>query len=146
VADGQAAVRSPPLGELGELLSRDRDSNMVALELWDDEAVHFLAGRQVQVARDTGAEAFAGRAERELLATGGRARKRTTETIGDLTPQEEQISRLAADGRTNKEIAAQLFITPSSVEYHLRKVFRKLAVRSRTQLTNRLRDYAPSAA
>jgi DNA-binding CsgD family transcriptional regulator len=93
-----------------------------------------------------GAEAYTGRAERELLATGGRARKRTVETLGDLTPQEAQISRLAGEGRTNKEIAAQLFISPNTVEYHLHKVFRKLGVKSRTQLANRLRDYAPSAA
>ena len=85
-----------------------------------------------------GVEAFARRAERELSATGERARKRTVETLGDLTPQEAQISRLVAQGHTNREIAAQLFISPSTVEYHLRKVFRKLGVKSRTQLANRL--------
>jgi DNA-binding NarL/FixJ family response regulator len=86
-----------------------------------------------------GAEAFARRAERELLATGERARKRTVDTLGQLTPQEAQISRLVAGGSTNREIAAQLFISPSTVEYHLRKVFRKLDVKSRTQLANRVR-------
>jgi DNA-binding CsgD family transcriptional regulator len=85
-----------------------------------------------------GAEAFARRAERELLATGEHARKRTVETLGDLTPQEAQISRLVAQGHTNREIAAQLFISPSTVEYHLRKAFRKLGVRSRTQLARRI--------
>ncbi len=85
-----------------------------------------------------GAEAFARRAERELVATGERARKRTVDTLGQLTPQEMQISRLVAQGHTNREIAAQLFISPSTVEYHLKKVFRKLGVTSRTQLAHRM--------
>src|SRR5918999_513840 len=87
---------------------------------------------------DFGMEAFAERARIELEATGEHARKRRVETLGDLTPQEAQISRLAAGGHTNREIASQLFISPSTVEYHLRKVFRKLGVKSRTQLANRL--------
>jgi RNA polymerase sigma factor (sigma-70 family) len=84
-----------------------------------------------------GAQAFARRAERELLATGERARKRTVDTLDQLTPRETQIARLAANGHTNREIAAQLFISPSTVEYHLRKAFRKLHVKSRTQLAHR---------
>jgi len=82
-------------------------------------------------------EAFARRAERELLAAGERARKRSVDTLDQLTPQETQIARLAANGHTNREIAAQLFISPSTVEYHLRKAFRKLGVKSRTQLAQR---------
>jgi DNA-binding CsgD family transcriptional regulator len=86
-----------------------------------------------------GMEAFEERARVELEATGERARKRTVDTLGELTPQEAQISLLAVQGHTNREIAAQLFISPSTVEYHLRKVFRKLGVQSRRQLAKRLR-------
>jgi DNA-binding CsgD family transcriptional regulator len=87
---------------------------------------------------DVGMEAFAERARVELEATGEHARRRTVDTLDQLTPQEAQISRLVARGNTNREIAAQLFISPSTVEYHLRKVFGKLGVKSRTQLANRL--------
>ena len=81
-----------------------------------------------------GAEAFADRARHELLATGERVRKRSVETSCDLTSQEEHVARLAAAGDTNAEIAARLFIGSSTVEYHLRKVFRKLSITSRRQL------------
>ena len=81
-----------------------------------------------------GAEGFAARAARELRATGECARKRTTETIDDLTPQELQIARMAATGASSKEIAAELFLSPRTIDAHLRSVFRKLAITSRRQL------------
>jgi DNA-binding CsgD family transcriptional regulator len=81
-----------------------------------------------------GADAFAERAARELLATGERARKRTVETRGQLTHQETQIAQLARDGYTNQEIGSQLFISARTVEYHLHKVFTKLGIGSRNEL------------
>jgi DNA-binding CsgD family transcriptional regulator len=87
-----------------------------------------------------GMEAFAGRARAELRATGEQARPRSPGAPEVLTSQEEQIARLVAEHLSNREIAARLFISASTVEYHLRKVFRKLAVNSRTQLARKLRD------
>lgn len=81
-----------------------------------------------------GADGFAERAARELLATGERARKRTADTRGELTAQEAQIAQLAREGYSNPEIGAHLFISPRTVEYHLHKVFTKLEISSRTQL------------
>ena len=81
-----------------------------------------------------GVEAFAERARRELLATGETVRKRTFETRDELTAQEAQIARLARDGLSNPEIGARLFISPRTVQYHLRKVFTKLEISSRNQL------------
>jgi DNA-binding CsgD family transcriptional regulator len=86
-----------------------------------------------------GAEAFAERARRELLATGETVRKRSDDTRTDLTPQEEEIAQLASEGRTNSEIAAQLFIGRRTVEWHLRKVFAKLDISSRLELDQALR-------
>ena len=143
-------------GEIADRLYRESITHLartrVAVEL---ARTHLLYGEwlrrerrrldareQLRTALDlftrAGTKAFASRAERELLATGERARKRTVDTLDQLTPQEEQIARLAADGTTNREIAAQLFITQSTVEYHLRKAFRKLDVKSRTQLARRM--------
>jgi DNA-binding CsgD family transcriptional regulator len=85
-----------------------------------------------------GMEAFAERARAELLATGERVRKRTAETRDELTPQERQIARLARDGLSNPEIGAQLFLSPRTVEWHLRKVFAKLGIRSRRELVTAL--------
>jgi DNA-binding NarL/FixJ family response regulator len=85
-----------------------------------------------------GADAFAERARRELLATGEKVRKRDVDTHSELTPQEEHIARLARDGRTNPEIGAELFITARTVEWHLRKVFTKLGITSRKGLQDAL--------
>jgi DNA-binding CsgD family transcriptional regulator len=85
-----------------------------------------------------GADGFAARARDEIRATGERARSRSPETTSELTPQEARVATLAAEGATNSEIAGQLFISPSTVDYHLAKVFRKLGLRSRTQLARRL--------
>ncbi len=89
---------------------------------------------------DMGAEAFAERARRELQATGETVRKRTVETLDELTPQEAQVARLAADGQTNPEIGAQLFLSPRTVEWHLSKVFGKLGIGSRKELHAALSD------
>jgi DNA-binding CsgD family transcriptional regulator len=86
-----------------------------------------------------GMEGFASRARAELRATGERARPRSPGAPEVLTPQEEQIARLVGEHLTNREIAARLFISASTVEYHLRKIFRKLGASNRTQLSRTLR-------
>jgi DNA-binding CsgD family transcriptional regulator len=93
-----------------------------------------------------GAEAFAERARRELLATGETVHKRSLERIDELTAQEAQIARLAGDGHTNSQIGAQLFISPRTVEFHLRKVFAKLGISSRKELRGELRRGEPRAS
>ena len=100
------------------------------------------AREQLRAAHDLfgaiGMEAFAERARRELLATGETVRKRTAQTRDQLTPQEDQITQLVRAGLSNAEIGAQLFLSTRTVEWHLRKVFIKLGIRSRRQLQSAL--------
>jgi ATP/maltotriose-dependent transcriptional regulator MalT len=91
-----------------------------------------------------GAAAFAERARGELAATGMTIRRRKPRTSATLTPQEAQIARLAADGLTNPEIGAQLFISAHTVEWHLRKVFAKLGIRSRKDIGATLAEETPA--
>jgi DNA-binding NarL/FixJ family response regulator len=81
-----------------------------------------------------GAEAFAARAARELRATGAHPRKRSAATTSQLTPQQAQIAQLAGDGLPTREIAAQLFVSPRTIEYHLQNIYTKLGITSRAQL------------
>ena len=92
-----------------------------------------------------GIEGFAGRAERELLATGEHVRQRRLETRLELTAQEVQVARLARDGLSNAEIGARLFVSPRTAEYHLRKVYAKLGITSRSELDQAL-TIEPNAA
>ncbi len=130
-------------------LAAGRSGITVALELWDAESWHALAARQVQFARDTGALVQL-QAALNLLAwthlpAGETARKRTAETGGELTAQEAQVARLARDGLSNPQIGARLFISARTVQYHLSKVFTKLAISSRSQL-DRVLPGDPDAA
>jgi RNA polymerase sigma factor (sigma-70 family) len=143
-------------GETAETLYREAIDRLQPTRLLLDLArAHLLYGewlrrqrrrldarKQLRVAHELfsnfGMEAFAERARVELQATGEHARRRTADTLDQLTPQEAQVARLVAQGRTNRDIAAQLFISPSTVEYHLRKAFRKLNAKTRTQLAHRM--------
>jgi DNA-binding CsgD family transcriptional regulator len=103
------------------------------------------ARAQLRIAHDMldamGMDAFAERARRELQATGETARKRNVATADEqLTAQEAQIARMARDGLSNPEIGVRLFISPRTVQYHLRKVFTKLGIESRSQLDRVLPD------
>jgi DNA-binding CsgD family transcriptional regulator len=113
---------------LGEWLRRESRPGDASEEL---RAAHKLF-------TDFGSESYAERARIELSATGDRKRKRSQESSGRLTPQETRVAELVSQGGTNAEIAAQMFISPSTVEYHLHKVFQKLGIRSRTQLAKRI--------
>jgi DNA-binding CsgD family transcriptional regulator len=97
------------------------------------------AREQLRVAYESfsriGAKAFAERARGELLATGETVRKRRVDAPDDLTPQEKQIAQLARDGLSNPDIGARLFLSPRTVEFHLRKVYTKLGIRSRHELS-----------
>ena len=92
-----------------------------------------------------GAAGFADRAQRELQATGEKVRKRRAEARDELTPQQLRVARLAQDGRTNSEIAAELFLSSRTVEWHLRQVFSKLGIRSRVQLHGALPSHEREA-
>jgi len=138
-AFGEAITRAPGLPPLqrartellyGEWLRRQRRRI--------DSRAHLRAA--LELFRTLGAAPWAGRAEAELRATGETARKRDPAAVEQLTPQELQIARLVTEGLANKEIAAQLYLSPRTVDYHLRKVFTKLGITSRTQL---VRDGLP---
>lgn len=81
-----------------------------------------------------GADPFAARAAKELRATGEHPRRRTTPSTGELTAQELQVARQVATGATSREVGAQLFLSPRTIEAHLRSIYRKLGIRSRREL------------
>jgi DNA-binding CsgD family transcriptional regulator len=122
--DGRPFNKARTLLLLGEHLRRERRRA---------EARSHLR-RAVEVFQDLGASPWEKRARAELRATGETARKREPSTLTQLTPQQVQIVRLVAQGATNKEAAAQLFLSPRTVDYHLRNVFAKLGISSRAEL------------
>ena len=119
-ARGRSTARAIHL-HYGEYLRRERRRI--------DARIHLRAA--VEGFESLGAAPWAERALRELRATGEKARKRNVSPLAELTPQELQVARLVGDGATNKEVASRLFVSPKTVEYHLRKVFAKLGVSSR---------------
>jgi DNA-binding CsgD family transcriptional regulator len=132
-AFGEAIARAPALSPLqsartellyGEWLRRERQRT--------NARVHLRAA--LEAFRRLGAVPWAERAEAELRATGESARKRDPSAVEQLTPQELQIAGLVSEGLTNREIAAQLYISPRTIDYHLHKVFTKLGIASRTEL------------
>ena len=150
LSDGEAAEgfyrdAVTRLGQTGFRLDLAR-AHLVYGEWLRRERRRVKAREQLRVAHEMftamGSEAFAERARIELQATGATARRRVSETSADLTSQETQVCRFAADGATNAEIAGRLFVSASTVDYHLRKAFRKLGIQSRTQLAGRLGNSA----
>jgi DNA-binding NarL/FixJ family response regulator len=109
---------------LGEFLRRNRRRR----EARDHLRAAMAAFEQL------GADPWEERARNELRATGETARKRDPSTLGELTPQELHIARLVASGARNREVASQLFLSPRTIDYHLRKVFMKLGISSRAEL------------
>lgn len=95
---------------------------------------------------ELGAVPWADRAQAELRASGETARRREANTTFDLTPQEIQVATFVIEGMTNREVAAQMFLSPRTIDYHLRSVFTKLGIKSRTELANRLAEPAASGA
>jgi DNA-binding CsgD family transcriptional regulator len=151
-------------GERADVLYREAIERLERRQLRPDQArAHLLYGEwlrregrrveareQLRTAHDLfvtiGMDAFAERARRELMATGEKVRRRSPESRDELTPQEEQIARLARDGLSNPEIGAQLFISAKTVEWHLGKVFTKLGIRSRRQLRTALSEQSGLSA
>jgi DNA-binding CsgD family transcriptional regulator len=144
LSDGQAA--EPLYREAVERLERSRGvvhatrARLLYGEWLRRENRRVDAREQLRVAYERfsriGAKAFAERARSELLATGETVRKRRVDTRDDLTPQEKQIARLARDGLSNPDIGARLFLSPRTVEFHLHKVYTKLNIRSRHELSS----------
>ncbi|NMO49741.1 DUF2791 family P-loop domain-containing protein [Actinoplanes sp. TBRC 11911] len=134
------AIERIPAGRLGLQVARARlmFGEWLRRENRRTEAREQLRGAH-QALLTMGAEAFAERAGRELTATGETVRKRVAHVPDELTAQESQIARLAVAGRTNVEIGAVLFLSPRTVEWHLRKVFTKLGIGSRRELGAALR-------
>jgi ATP/maltotriose-dependent transcriptional regulator MalT len=153
LSDGEAAETSyqEAIDRLGrtQLRTELARSQLLYGEWLRRQARRIDARVQLRTAYDTfltiGMEAFAERARRELLATGETVRKRTSGSAdGDqLTPQERQIALMVSSGLSNPEIGSRLFLSPRTVEWHLRKVFAKLAITSRKQLRDELRVESP---
>jgi DNA-binding CsgD family transcriptional regulator len=103
-----------------------------------DSRMHL--GAALEAFEGSGASPWAERARTELRASGLTVRRRQPAAREQLTPQELQIARLVAEGKTNRDVAATLFVTPKTVEYHLTRVYRKLGIHSRSELVRRMAD------